>query len=109
MATEDLELHQMDVKTAFLNANADREIYVRYPPGFPSKDPRYKVLRVCKGVYGLKQAPRLWNAHLAKFLLDSGWTRLIKDTCVFLKTFGATRAYIGVYGDDITILAANSR
>ena len=35
-ATDDLECHQMDVKTAFLNANADRPIYVTHPPGFPT-------------------------------------------------------------------------
>ena len=34
-ASEDLELEQMDVRTAFLNANSDRDIYVLYPPGYP--------------------------------------------------------------------------
>ena len=44
-ATDDYELHQMDVKTAFLNEEADRPIFVTYPPGFPSKT-KHTVLRV---------------------------------------------------------------
>ena len=105
-ASEDLELEQMDVKTAFLNADSDREIYVLFPPGYPSTNPLHNALRLAKSVYGLKQAPRLWFQCFVEYLRSQGWTQLYKDTCVFIKSFNGSRAYIGVYVDDITILAA---
>ena len=34
----DLELHQMDVKSAYLNSELDEEIYLEPPPGFEEPD-----------------------------------------------------------------------
>ena len=59
-ASEDLESEQMDVRTAFLNADSDRAIYVLFPPGYPSTTPGHNALLLAKSVYGLRQAPRLW-------------------------------------------------
>jgi len=51
------KLHQMDVKSAFLNCHIDEEIYVQ-PLGFEDhKHPNY-VFKLKKALYGLKQAPR---------------------------------------------------
>ena len=44
LATEhDLELHQMDIKMAFLNGNLDEEIYMEQPEGFAKKGQECKV------------------------------------------------------------------
>ena len=39
----DLELHQMDVKTAFLNENLDEDIYMEQPKGFIKKGNEHPV------------------------------------------------------------------
>jgi transposase InsO family protein len=65
-AAKDLEIEQMDVKTAFLYGDIDEEIYVEQPPGFD--DGTGRVCRLNKGLYGLKQAPRIWYTTLATFL-----------------------------------------
>lgn len=49
-----LELHQMDVKTTFLNGDLLEDIYMLQPDGFV-KDEK-KVCKLQKSIYGLKQA-----------------------------------------------------
>jgi len=54
----DLELYQMDVKTAFLNDNIDETIYMVQPENFVSGDPKNMVCKLTKSIYGLKNASR---------------------------------------------------
>ena len=54
----DLELHQMDVKTAFLNGDIDETIYMVQPENFVSGATKRMVCKLKKSIYGLKQASR---------------------------------------------------
>lgn len=47
---QDLEIHQMDVKTAFL---LDCEIYMSQPEGFVDPDRSNHVCKLKKSIYGL--------------------------------------------------------
>lgn len=55
-----LELHQMDVKTAFLNSDLDENIYMEQPLGFVEEGKDHLVCKLGKSIYGLKQASRQW-------------------------------------------------
>ena len=54
------KIHQMDVKTNFLNGVIEEEVYVEKPQGFEIHDRESHVCRLKKGLYSLKQAPRAW-------------------------------------------------
>jgi hypothetical protein len=68
VALEDMEIHQMDVKTAFFNGELEEEIYMEQPQGFVHQGGEHLVCKLHKSLYGLKQFPRAWNQKLDAFL-----------------------------------------
>ena len=52
------KVHQINVKTAFLNGELEEEIYLHPPPGF--HDNPNIVWRLLQALYGLKQASKVW-------------------------------------------------
>ena len=80
-----MEIHQMDVKTAFLNGNLDEEIYIKQPKGFvDTKNPDY-VCKLQKSLYGLKQAARCWNSVIDQSFNHSGYVQNKADPCSYVK------------------------
>jgi hypothetical protein len=73
VATHNLELHQLDIKTAFLNGNIDTDVYLQQPPGFEQPD-RSLACHINKTLYGLRQAPRAWYQRLKQQLESMGAT-----------------------------------
>nr|GEU55584.1 hypothetical protein [Tanacetum cinerariifolium] len=78
-------VYQMDVKSAFLYGNIEKEVYVCQPPGFEDLDHPDKVYKVVKVLYGLHQAPRAWYETLATYLLENGFQRGTIDQTLFFK------------------------
>ena len=56
VAHYNLELHQMDVKTTFLNRDLEKKVYTAQPKGFVVKEKERMGCRLKKSIYGLKQA-----------------------------------------------------
>ena len=68
----DLQIDQMDVKTAFLNGELDYDIYISQPDGFVYEDKPKYVCKLKRSIYGLKQSARCWNNTLDKYLKSVG-------------------------------------
>ena len=64
-------MHQIDVKSAFLNGILEEDIYVEQPEGFVIDGKEDKVYRLHKDFYGLKQAPRAWYSRLDDYFARS--------------------------------------
>jgi len=95
------KLHQMDVKSAFLNGYIDEEVFVCQPPGFEDHKHLDYVLKLKKALYGLKQAPRQWYERLSNFLLSHGYERGKTDKTLFVKKTLNDIILVQVYVDDI--------
>jgi hypothetical protein len=101
--TLNLEVHQMDVKTAFLNGDLKEEIYMTQPEGFISKGTENLVCKLNKTLYGLKQSSRAWYLKLHQFLVNQSFTKNLADYSVYSKQQDGTIFIISVYVDDILI------
>jgi hypothetical protein len=73
-ALHDYELRHIDVKSAYLNAPLEEEIYLVTPEGCGSP-----YWRLRKGIYGLRQAGRQWYLHLNDAYSSLGYTRCKSD------------------------------
>ena len=79
------KLHQMDVKSVFLNGFLQEEVFIEQPKGFVDAHHTYHVYRLKKALYGLKQAPRAWYECLTQFLVNNDYTRGSGDKTLFIK------------------------
>jgi hypothetical protein len=60
VAHYNLELHQMDVKTAFLNGDLYENVYMTQPKDFVVEGNKSLGCHLTKSIYGLKQASTQW-------------------------------------------------
>ena len=105
-AALDLEIHQMDVKTAFLNGDLEEDIYMSQPQGFEEKGMEHLVCKLKKSLYGLKQSPRAWYQRIDSFFIKEGFTRCEADHSLYIMQTGEFLLMVLVYVDDLIILAS---
>ncbi|CAB0006643.1 unnamed protein product, partial [Nesidiocoris tenuis] len=129
----DMEIHQLDVVTAFLNGELDEDIYMQVPNELrptledivkDTNSPKeikieakkmLKTLReddhaVCKlekALYGLKQASRQWNKKLDVQLKRIGLQQLSSDPCIYHMWKNGKLLILAIYVDDLWIASAD--
>ncbi|CAL9218009.1 unnamed protein product [Arabidopsis halleri] len=101
----DMELQQMDMKTAFFHGYLDETIYMEQPEGYPDR-----VCLLQRSLYGLKQSPRQWNTRFNDFMKSHSYERSVYDSFVYIKKL-QNGEYIDLllYVDDILIASRDKR
>ncbi|KAD4385282.1 hypothetical protein E3N88_25450 [Mikania micrantha] len=102
------ELHQLDVKTAFLNGDLTEEIYIHQPDGFITRGNEEKVYRLRKALYGLKQAPRAWYSKIDGYFHRHGFIKSYSEPTLYVKKVqDKDIMYVCLYVDDIVCTSSS--
>ena len=85
--SNDFQLKQMDIKTAYLSAPIEEDVVIKQPEGFEILDEKGKpfVCNLKKSLYGLKQSGINWFLTLKAFLITLRFVNSFHDDCLFIK------------------------
>jgi hypothetical protein len=81
------KIHQMDVKTTFLNGLIE-EVYIEQLQGFKVHGRDSHVCRLKKALYGLKQAPRAWYSRIDTYLRQMSFEKSEADPNLYYIVVG---------------------
>ena len=95
------DVHQMDIKTTFLNGMIEEEVYIKQTQGFEFEDIVTHVCNMKKALYGLKQAHRSWYGRIDRFLTILGFTKSKVDPNLYMKVMDDDPIILLLYVDDI--------
>ena len=93
-------LHQIDVKTTFLNGVIEEEVYIEQPQEFEVEYRKTHVYKLRKDLYGLKQAPRAWYGRIDIFLTSLGFTKSKAETDLYFKVMDDEAVILLLYVND---------
>jgi len=102
-ASQGWEIHQIDIKNAYLNAELSETIYMRPLPGCLKPGQEGKVCRLIKCLYGTRQAGFEWYETLHEFFVEIRFTRSAVDHAVFFRHEGEFSSVVSVSMDDMAI------
>lgn len=102
----DFEVSQMDIKTAFLNGNLEKAVYMEILNGMLNKD-KYKTEYVCKlekALYGLKVSPRRWYKKFRICIERLNFEVSPFQPCIFVQRSRECMIIALLYVNDILIV-----
>ena len=95
VAIQDLELEQLDVKTAFLHGNLDEEIIMLQPEGFEKSGKEHLVCKLRK--------------KFDTFMRSQGFKRSNEDPCLYVKNPRDGQLIMLILYVDDMIIAGHSK
>ncbi|PLW26977.1 hypothetical protein PCASD_23030 [Puccinia coronata f. sp. avenae] len=98
-ALNQFEVHQMDVRCAFLNGTPEEDLYIHAPLGLNA--PPKTVLKLHKALYGLKQSPRCWQKALTAALKSIGLIPTYSNPCLYVSADESKPFFLFVHVDDL--------
>ncbi|KAG8480542.1 hypothetical protein CXB51_024610 [Gossypium anomalum] len=108
-AQKQWKIHQLDVKSAFLNGFLKEEIYIEQPDGFKVSKKEGKVYRLKKALYGLKQAPRAWYDRIDEYLSRLRFEKSLSEPTLYVKKAeDVTLLIVSIYVDDLLVTGSKT-
>lgn len=99
-------VHHVDIRTAYLNAPMDMDVYIIIPDGFKDAG---EVGLLLKAMYGVKQAGRLWGLFLRDTIMKAGGKPSEADACLYTFGEGEQHVVVETHVDDILLAGAQLR
>jgi hypothetical protein len=99
-------IHQMDVKTTFLNGMIEEGVYIQQPQGFEVHGRESHVCKLKKALYGLKQAPRAWYSRIDGYLQSMGFTKSEADPNLYLIQVSEDPLILALYVHNLFLTGA---
>lgn len=102
----------VDVKTAYLQGNVRRDVYIQEPRGFeiinhkPGKP--YVIWKLRRAVYGLGDSAKPWGDEFSSGLQQLGWKPTLSASCIVTRGISECYSIISIYVDDVTITSAST-
>lgn len=94
---------QIDVKTSFLNADLNEEIYIEQPEGFFPEGKEEMVYILHKALYGLKMDARMWHKTLEELFTSNGFSVSCDHPSLFVDQKDGLVVLFVLYVDGIII------
>jgi hypothetical protein len=103
----DLELHQKDVKTTFLNEDLLENVYMAQPKGFTVKEKEHIGCHLRKSIYRLKQASTQWYLKFDKTIRSFDFKENEEDNCIYAKFGSGNFIFLILYVDNILLASSD--
>jgi len=99
-------MSSVDVKTAFLYGELDKELYMEQPEGFKILGKEHLVLRLKHAIYRLREAALQWWKALDKSMAKLGFKQLLSESGIFVykDKNGTPKVIVIIYVDDAIFL-----
>lgn len=98
------KLHQMDVKTSFLNGQVEEEVCIEKLEGFVIHWRESHVCELRKAPYGLKQAPRAWDSRIDSYLQNLEFSKSAANPNLYFKVVKNHPLILVLYVDDLFLI-----
>jgi hypothetical protein len=107
VAHYDLELHQMNVKTTFLNRDLHENVYMAQPKGFVVERKGNLGCHLTKSIYGLKHASRQWYLKFDETIRKFGFNENEEDNYIYARFKNEKFIFLILYVDDILLVSSD--
>eukprot|EP01018_Ginkgo_biloba_P037072 Gb_24217 [translate_table: standard] len=109
VARHSWDIHQLDVKSTFLNSTLVEKVFMEQPPGFAKKGKEDFVCRLKKALHGLTPAPRAWYSRIHDYFVHHSFVRSPSDSNLYVKVNDSQYTIVALYVDDMIVIGNNEQ